>query len=62
MYSAQVIDILRQGHAKTCEYLLTHQEEPWSKYLTKIMSIMPGEKSKILASNIVSEPEERDSE
>jgi len=57
----KVIDILRQGHGKTCEYILTHQDEPWSKYLTKIMSIMPGEKSKILASNIVPEPEGGDS-
>jgi hypothetical protein len=56
-YSNELISILKQGHSKTCEYIISNEDKPWSRYLTIILSIMPGEKNKILQANIVEEPD-----
>ena len=61
-YCDSIIAILRGGYNKTCEYLESQQEEPWSKYLTKMLSIMPGEKNKMLAGKLISEPEQIESD
>lgn len=42
----EVIDILSQGYVKTIELLRVNQDKVWIKYLEKILSIMPHEKSK----------------
>lgn len=55
-YSTEVSGILRQGFTKSCEYLLNNQDKPWSKYLAKILSIMPGEKNKIVNEALLAEP------
>ena len=51
-YSDSVIAILKQGYKEACEYLEANQDKPWSKYLIKILNLMPGEKSKILIDKI----------
>ena len=61
-YGDEIIDILKMGHAKVCEYVEENTDRPWSRYLIKILSIMPGDKSKILKVNEIVEPEEEDAE
>jgi hypothetical protein len=43
-YSNEVLAVLRQGFAKSVEFLSVNQDKDWSKYLTKILKLMPGYK------------------